>query len=72
MKFREILETGEHPLEPRSGRKRSHVVTPGYFVIDELHKVVKHLHDTPHLPQDSKKQIAKLAQEIINILKHEN
>lgn len=73
MKTSEILEmTGEHPLEPLSSRKRSHVVTPGYFVIDELNKVVKHLHETPRLSQDNRKWIAKLAQEIIDILKHAN
>ncbi len=73
MKTSEILEmTGEHPLEPISKKRKSHVITPGYFVIDELEKAVKHLHQTPHLSRDDRKHIAKLAQEIIDIIIHEN
>ena len=66
-------EHGEHTFEPLTKkRKKSHVVTPGYGVIEELEKVVKHLHDTSHISHDNKKKIAKLAQEILDVLKHES
>ena len=73
MKSNEIMEmTGDHPFEPTSKKRKSHVITPGYFVIDELQKAVKHLHETSHLSRDDRKHIAKLAQEIIDVITHEN
>lgn len=73
MRFDEIMEMGsEHSFAPTSKKRKSHTVTPGYFVIDELQKVVKHLHETPHLSKENRRRIAKLAQEIIDTIKHEN
>ena len=74
MKFCEIMESdhGEHSFEPLTKKRKSHVVKPGYGVIEELEKVVKHLHDTHHILPENKKKIAMMAQEILDILKHEN
>jgi len=73
MKSSEIMEMDdEHSFDPISKKRKSHVVTPGYFVINELEKVVQHLHETTHLSQQNRKKIAKLAQEIIDIITHEN
>ena len=74
MKSCEIMESdhGEHTFEPLTKRKKSHVVTPGYGVIEELEKVVKHVHETSHISRENKKKIAMMAQEILDALKHEN
>ncbi len=63
---------GEHTFEPLNKRRKSHVVKPGYGVIEELENVVKHLHETHHISHENKTKIAKMAQEILDILKHEN
>ena len=58
MRTSEIMEmTGEHPFASTSKKRRSHVVTPGYFVIDELQKAVKHLHETPHLSKENNESL---------------
>ena len=74
MKFSEIMESnhGDHTFEPLTKRKKSHIVKPGYGVIEELEKVVKHLHETHHVSRENKKKIAMMAQEILDILKHED
>lgn len=64
--------TGEHPFAPINKKRKSHVVTPGYFVIDELQKVVEHVRETPHISKENRKKIAMMAQDIIDTLTHVN
>lgn len=62
----------DHSFEPTHKRKKSHVVTSGYFVVDELNKIVNHIRKSTGITKENRKKLVSLAQEIIDRLKHEN
>lgn len=75
MRTSEIMEMSgdhDHSFAPINKKRKSHVVTPGYSVLDELQKVVMHVKETPHISKENRKKIAMMAQNIIDTLKHEN
>lgn len=68
MRIIEVQQKEPHSFRPL--KKRSHVVTPGSFLIDDLKKVIHNIEKTEIITQENKKKIAKLASEIIDSLKH--
>ncbi len=72
MRTSEIMEmSGDHPFSSIS-KKRSHTVTPGFAMIDDLRKVLKHVQEAKQISRDNRKKLAMMAQQIIDSLKHEN
>lgn len=62
--------TGEHPFPSIKGKKRSHAVTPGFAMVDDLRKVLKHVQEAKQISKDNRKKLAIIAQQIIDSLKH--